>query len=32
MLDSFKYTEDTRFLEEGTRNVKELMINKTILS
>ena len=31
MLDSFKYTEETRFLEDGTGNVEELLINKTIL-
>ena len=32
MLDSFKYTDQTRFLDEGTNNVTELVINKTILS
>lgn len=32
MLDSFKYSDQTRFMEEGTRNIQSLEINKTILN
>jgi len=32
LKDSFKFTEKTRFLEEGTFNLEELTINKTILN
>lgn len=31
MLDSFKYTDQTKFLDQGTNNVNYLVINKTIL-
>jgi hypothetical protein len=31
MLDSFKYTEETKFLDEGTSNIEYLNINKSIL-
>ena len=32
LRDSFKFTEKTRFLDEGTKGIEELTINKTILN
>ena len=30
--DSMIYTDRTKFLEEGTKNLQELVVNKTILN
>jgi hypothetical protein len=32
MLDSSKYSDQTKFLEDGTKNIQSLKINKTILN
>ncbi|CDW75705.1 UNKNOWN [Stylonychia lemnae] len=32
LRESFRFTDKTRFLEEGTNNIEELVINKTILN
>ena len=32
LRESFKFTDKTKFLEEGTKNLQELNINKTILN
>lgn len=32
LRDSFKFGEKTRFLDEGTKNLEELTITKTIIS
>jgi hypothetical protein len=32
LRDSLKYTERTRFVEEGTSTLEEMIINKTILN
>lgn len=32
LRDSFRFNEKTRFLDDGTKNIEELTITKTILS